>query len=68
MALQCATTSAFHIYRYFFLYPVCQTGQTKAQEMGGTEQDSRWAATIKGTLTQADAQVVQPFSFHVAGK
>lgn len=34
--------------------------------MGGTERDSRWAATIKGTLTQADAQVVQAFSFHVA--
>lgn len=45
---------------------MCQTGQTKAQEMGGTEQDSHWAATIKGTLTQADAQVVQPFPFHVA--
>lgn len=61
-----SATSAFHIYRYPFLYPVCQTAQTKAQEMGGTERDSRWAATIKGTLTQADAQVVQAFSFHVA--
>lgn len=33
--------------------------------MGGTEQDSHWAAMIKGTLTQTDTQVVQPFSFHV---
>lgn len=48
------------------LYPMCQTAQTKAQEIGGTDQDSHWAATIKGTLTQADAQVVQQFSFHVA--
>lgn len=34
--------------------------------MGGTEQDSRQAHTIKDTLTQTDTQVVQPFSFHVA--
>lgn len=34
--------------------------------MGGTEQDSHPASTIKGTLTQTDTQVVQPFSLHVA--
>lgn len=49
-----------------FLYLLCQPAQTKVQEMGGTEQDSRWAAMIKAMLTQMDTQVVQPLSFHVA--
>lgn len=34
--------------------------------MGGTNQDSLSACTMKGTLTQTDTQVVQPFSFHVS--
>lgn len=34
--------------------------------MGGTEQDSHPAYTIKGTLTQTDTQVVQLFSIYVA--
>lgn len=34
--------------------------------MGVTEHDSHRASTIKGTLTQTDTQVVQPFSLHVA--
>lgn len=49
-----------------FLHPLRQTGQTKAQEMGGTDQDSHWAPMIKGTLTQADTQVVRQFSSLVA--
>lgn len=54
------------VFIHTFLYLLWQTAQTKAQEMGGTEQDSHWAAMIKGTLTQTDTQVVRPFSFHVA--
>lgn len=34
--------------------------------MGVTEHDSHRASTIKGTLTQTDTQVVQPFSLYVA--
>lgn len=54
------------IFTHTFLYLLWQTAQTKAQEMGGTEQDSHWAAMIKGKLTQTDTQVVQPVCFHVA--
>lgn len=33
--------------------------------MGGTEVDRQPACTIKGTLTQTETQVVQPFFIHV---
>lgn len=45
------------------LYPRRPTGQTKAQEMGGTDQDGHRALRLNGTLTQTDTQVVPPFSF-----
>lgn len=58
-------TSAFHIYPYLHISDVTNA-QTKAREMGGPEQDRHCAGIIKGTLTQTDTQVVQPFSLHVA--
>lgn len=48
-----------------FLYPERQAGQTKAQEMGGTDRESHRALGLNGKLTQTDTQVVPPFSFLV---
>lgn len=42
------------IFVHTFLYPRRQTGQTKAQEMGGTDQDGHRALGLNGTLTQTN--------------